>query len=324
MESGQEKRWNFPFTYFFRLKLRNFRDNVLGRKQILPLGILYLYAAMILVADSGSTKTDWRWVGKADRFQTSGYNPYVQGMEAVLNALKQDLLPHLSEERPKAIYFYGSGFSVSEYNEALTRWLIQNTGATMVRAEHDLLGAARAICQNQAGIAAILGTGSNSCFFDGENIVQSKGGHGYLFGDEGSGAYLGKCLVQKILNEELSSAFMQQILERLSCSTSIELRNRIHGKPKPNVALAALAPLILELSGEAEIQEIILGSFRAFVKTTLLKYPQIEHSLLGFTGSVAQYFEKWLHQALSEVGLRASVILHKPIDQLVIFHERFG
>jgi glucosamine kinase len=285
---------------------------------------LYLYPQMILVADSGSSKTDWKWVDTGVSFQTSGYNPYVQGISGVLSVLAEELLPQFTGRVPECIYFYGSGFSVPEYNVALQEWMIQNTGASKAIVEHDLLGAARAICQNRAGIAAIMGTGSNSCLYDGRTIVSSKGGHGYLFGDEGSGADLGKRLVQKLLNEELSPGLSQQILEKLACKAAVDLRNRIHGKPRPNVALAALAPLVLALQEAEEIQLLILESFRAFLNTTLLRYSEIRHLSPGFTGSVAWHFKKHLLQVLSEKGLDSSVVLPKPIDQLAYYHERFG
>lgn len=278
---------------------------------------------MILIAESGSTKTDWKWIGSGESFQTSGYNPYVQGMDSILKILGSELLPLLENQNPNAIYFYGSGFSHPDFNNALQKWFLSHTTAGICEVEHDLLGAARAICLKSAGIAVILGTGSNSCLYDGQQIIDHKGGHGYLFGDEGSGADLGKRLVKAVLDKEFSASLSEEILARLQCQSPVELRNRIHGKPKPNVALAALAPLVLELASQPGIETIILNSFRDFCKTTLLRYPEIEKLPLGFTGSVSIYFQKFLIQVLEEFNLKPTLFVEKPIDRLALYHERF-
>lgn len=278
---------------------------------------------MILIAESGSSKTDWKWIDSGETFQTSGYNPYVQGMNSLLKILEVELLPYLKNRVPSSLFFYGSGFSHPDFNSALESWFLHNTGASNCSVEHDLLGAARAICLNQQGVAVILGTGSNSCLYDGAKIVEHKGGHGYLFGDEGSGADMGKRLVKGILDQEFSTELTSGVLQRLGCEYPVELRNRIHGKPKPNVALAALAPLVLELSIHPEVEAIILQSFRAFCKTTLLRYPEIKILPIGFTGSISIYFQKYLIQVLEEFDLKPTLFVEKPIERLALYHERF-
>jgi len=278
---------------------------------------------MILIAESGSTKTDWKWIDSGESFQTSGYNPYVQGMDSIIKILDSELLPLLENQNPNAIYFYGSGFSHPDFNNALRKWFLSHTTAGICEVEHDLLGAARAICLNAAGIAVILGTGSNSCLYDGQQIIAHKGGHGYLFGDEGSGADLGKRLVKAVLDQEFPPSLSEEILDRLQCQSPVELRNRIHGKPKPNVSLAALAPLVLELASHPEIESLILNSFRAFCQTTLLRYPEIETVSPGFTGSIAIHFQQYLLRVLKEYGLNPSIFVDKPIDRLALYHERF-
>lgn len=287
------------------------------------LGFPLILGQMKLIADSGSSKTDWKWVETGESFQTSGYNPYVQGMDALLKCLGEELVPQLQGKALREIYFYGSGFSHPDYIQGLQQWLVANTTAERAEVEHDLLGAARAICLDQPGIAVILGTGSNSCHFDGRNIVSHRGGHGYLFGDEGSGADLGKRLVKGILDQDFSETLSQKILELLECTNPIELRNRIHGKPKPNVALASLAPVVLELSENPEVEALILNSFRAFCANTLLKYPEIRLLSPGFTGSISRYFQPWLLQVLAENGMEPSVFVDRPINRLVLYHERF-
>lgn len=278
---------------------------------------------MVLIAESGSSKTDWKWLPSGELFQTPGYNPYVQGMDQLLAALERDLPPVSRHSRPKEIFFYGSGFSHPGFNEALKNWLLNWFQAESCAVEHDLLGAARAICLEQPGIAVILGTGSNSCLYDGKNIISTRGGHGYLFGDEGSGADLGKRLVKGILDQDFSPEFSRMMLDRLECAHPVELRNRIHGKPRPNVALAALAPLILETATHPEAESIILDSLRSFCRLTLLRYPEIHSLPIGFTGSIARYFKPWLERVLGEHSLQASIIVDRPVERLALYHERF-
>lgn len=277
----------------------------------------------MLIAESGSSKTDWKWLPSGKQFQTPGYNPYVQGMDNLLAALEKDLPPDTRNSQPKEIFFYGSGFSHPEFNEALRKWLRNWFQAESCAVEHDLLGASRAICLDQPGIAVILGTGSNSCLYDGRSIVSTRGGHGYLFGDEGSGADLGKRLVKGILDQDFSPDFTQMVLNRLECGHPVELRNRIHGKPRPNVALAALAPLVLESASYPEAEDIILESLRSFCHLTLLRYPEIQTLPIGFTGSIALYFKPWLERVLEEFSLKASIIVDRPVERLALYHERF-
>lgn len=279
---------------------------------------------MNLVAESGSTKTDWMWTGSVQKagFQTSGYNPYVQGMENLISCLESELIPALQGEIPEKIWFYGSGFSHPDFNLQLEKWFQEKTGARFCSVEHDMLGAARAACMDQPGIVAILGTGSNTCRYDGSQIVEYKGGHGYLFGDEGSGADLGKRLVKGVLDAEFPEVVSQKILQHTNCTSPVQLRNSIHGRPRPNVALAALAPLVLQLSAIPEIEKLIEDSFSSFLKKTLLRYPEIQVLPLYFTGSIALHFRPWLEKVMERYPLKSSGYISRPVEKLVLYHEK--
>jgi len=281
---------------------------------------------MNLIAESGSSKTDWLLYdtdqGISTVFTTSGYNPYVLGIDNLLKLLSVELFPNIKNNFIESVWFYGSGFSHPDYNLVLKQWFLENTQAKFVCIEHDLLGAARACCLNSPGLVAILGTGSNTCYYDGEKIVTSKGGHGYLFGDEGSGADLGKRLVKAVLDGELPDTLIQAVLKKTESDSPIALRNSIHGKPRPNVSLAALAPFVLELSVHKEVQSLIENAFRDFIRLTLARYPESRYLPVHFTGSIALYFADTLLPEMKKAGLITGSIFPRPLERLKLFHEK--
>ena len=276
-----------------------------------------------LIADSGSTKTDWllSTSSEAISFSTSGYNPYILGMEALIHKLAAELMPHIQDMPVHKIRFYGSGFSSDSYISALQDWFALHLGTQDVQVAHDMLGTARACCGHAAGIAAILGTGSNSCLFDGKQIQRTLGGHGFLFGDEGSGVDLGKRMVKAMLEQTISPRVSQLILEDTQCKTVLELRNKIYRAEKMNTALAALSQWMLPKIHFPEIEQLVVDSFSDFIERTILKYADSQYLPVHFTGSIALHYNAILIRTLQKYSIQPGNCIGRPVDALVLYHE---
>lgn len=275
-----------------------------------------------LIADSGSTKTDWLLSthGQVVKFSTSGYNPYIMGMPKLIDKLSAELIPHTLGWVIDRIRFYGSGFSTESYIHTLEAWFQENTGAQDVEVAHDLLGTARACCGHEPGITAILGTGSNSCLFDGTHITRNLGGHGYLFGDEGSGADMGKLLIKGMLELTLPTQTIQDILKDTGFATTLDLRNHIYGASQINAALASVSKVLLPRIHQPEIESLVRASFDAFIQKTLLKYPESAFLPVHFTGSIALFYQDILISELKKHQIHPGRCIGRPLDALALYH----
>lgn len=275
---------------------------------------------MILIADSGSTKTDWCGINEGSIFcvQTQGINPFHQSQETILAILYRELLPQLPVEPIEYIYFYGSGCTPQKgklLNSCLKKVFGEQTHTEVY---NDLLGAARALCGHDSGIACILGTGSNSCYYDGEKIVDNVPPLGYIIGDEGSGAYMGKRLIadclKKQLPENIRIAFNNEYQ-----FTQEEIIQRIYREPMPNRFLAGMVPFIVKFRQEPAIHKLIMDSFESFIIRNLSQYPS--HVPVYATGSVAYYLQEELREAMNLYGFTLKHIEKAPLKGLVNFHK---
>lgn len=200
---------------------------------------------MMLIADSGSTKTDWCVIldnTPTKRIGTKGLNPFFQSEEEIQQELTHSLLPQLPEGTIDSVYFYGAGCT-PEKAPTLRRAIADSLPIVgNIKAYSDMLAAARGLCGREAGITCILGTGSNSCFYDGKEIVNHISPLGFILGDEGSGAVLGKLLVGDILKNQLSPAIKEAFLKQFDLTVP-EIIDRVYRQPFPNRFLASLSPL---------------------------------------------------------------------------------
>ena len=276
---------------------------------------------VILLADSGSTKTDWALLGGKGRlveFQTAGINPFYQSEEDIRLTMRE-VLPYVEEEGvcPAKVYFYGAGCAFPEKNR-----LVEAAVAGVLHApcevQSDLLAAARALCGHRPGIACILGTGSNSCFYDGQEMAANVPPLGYILGDEGSGAVLGKRLVADCLKGVLPRTVQERFFKRFGLSRQ-EVMDRVYKQPFPNRFLASLSPFLLENMGEPSVRAIVLGCFRAFFRRNVMQY-DFRHHAVHFTGSVAWHYRVWLEQVAREEGVSVGSILPRPMEGLVRYH----
>ena len=277
---------------------------------------------MMLIADSGSTKTDWCVIldnTPIKRIGTKGLNPFFQSEEEIQQELTHSLLPQLPEGTIDSVYFYGAGCT-PEKAPTLRRAIADSLPVVgNIQAYSDMLAAARGLCGREAGITCILGTGSNSCFYDGKEIVNHISPLGFILGDEGSGAVLGKLLVGDILKNQLSPAIKEAFLKQFDLTVP-EIIDRVYRQPFPNRFLASLSPFIAQHLEEPGIRQLVLGSFIAFLRRNVMQYDYTQYPA-HFIGSVAHCYKEILQEAAQETGIRIGKILQSPMEGLIQYHS---
>lgn len=276
---------------------------------------------MILIADSGSTKTDWRLVNsdkQIQSFQTIGFNPYYIAKQQMLEELSKSALAD-NKISVTHVYFYGAGCSSFAKSSEIKQTLNSFFSNAEIEVSHDLLAAARALCREQAGLVAILGTGSNSCFFDGRTIVKNVSSLGFILGDEGSGAHLGKTFIQTLLNKEISLDIQLKFDEKFNL-TLPDILDAVYKKPLPNRFLAQFVPFILENKSNNQINDIIHSCFQSFFTKHVCKYENYQQYPLHIVGSVGYVFKTELEKVANSNRVELGKIIKQPVDELVKYH----
>ena len=276
---------------------------------------------MILIADSGSTKTDWCLVDNGvlvKQIFTKGTNPFFQTEDEISAEVSENLLPYLNTAKVDAVWFYGAGCAFPEKNE-IVRAAIARHLDVPIEVGSDLLGAARGLCGRQPGIACILGTGSNSCFYDGKEIVSNVSPLGFILGDEGSGAVFGKMLVGDVLKNQLPAALKEEFLARYELTPAIILE-RVYKKPFPNRFLASLSPFLVEHLDVPEIHTLVLNGFKAFFDRNVKQYDYKQYPV-HLIGSLAYYYRPVLQEAAEQTGVRLGTIKQSPMEGLISYHS---
>jgi glucosamine kinase len=276
---------------------------------------------VICIADSGSTKTDWVLVdeksGDEHRFVSMGLNPFYVHQkkieEVFLSTIPQE---HLS--KIVAIHFYGAGCSSDKRNQIVQEALTNASSCKDEFVYHDLLGAARAACQFNEGVASILGTGSNSCLYDGLKILDNVDNLGFVLGDEGSGGHIGKELIRARCYRDMPADIAAHI-DAVYKFDKDDVLDHVYHDPLPNTFVASFAPICSEFRDSEFIQNLLHNVFSEFVQKHLLKYkrPDWPHHFLG---SIACEFETELRQVLNKFGLTPGIFERKPINALVKYH----
>lgn len=275
-----------------------------------------------LIADSGSTKTEWCLLQgkKKITVSTQGISPYFLDAAQVQAILVKELLPKLKKNVPTEIFFYGTGCS----NPANVKMIRQSIKAVFPKAkitvDHDLAGAAKALCGHSKGIACILGTGSNSCYYNGKKIVKNSPGLGYVLGDEGSGTYLGK----KVLQYYLYNTFDAELMDRFNSTykTSVtEILDAVYKKPLPNRYLASFAQFLVENRGHFMVENIIEDGLNDFFFNHIYKYRESWTMPINFVGSVAYGFRDILKELCDSYELQLGKVLKSPMVGLISYHQ---
>ncbi|MHC1775303.1 MAG: ATPase [Lentimicrobium sp.] len=277
---------------------------------------------MILIADSGSTKTDWCLIdnnGERKSIQTIGINPYQMNSTAIKEVLDKELYPFIYPDKVKEIYYYGAGCSTERKCQTIDNVLHDFFTIANIEVHHDLLGAARALCGHEPGIACILGTGSNSCFFDGKNITESFVSLGYLLGDEGSGAYMGKQLLFDYFHGIIPKEIMENFNHQFK-PTVEKFLDALYNQPRPNRFLASFSPFILENIHQSYMKNLVKKCFDDFFMINVSKYPDYKSVKVNFLGSVAYYFRSILQESAETAGITTNKIYRSAIEGLIDFH----
>lgn len=278
---------------------------------------------MILIADSGSTKTDWCFgttLHNCQIIHTEGINPFHLTEEKIRQILRESLLaqqPFLKEE-VKTVFFYGAGCT-PEKGEKLFGLLAEAFPYACIQVESDLLGAARALCKHQPGIACILGTGTNSCVYDGQGITHHTPPLGYILGDEGSGAYLGKRFVGDCIKQQLPSDLLEGLLKEYNL-TIPDILDKVYRQPQGNRFLASLTPYIYKHRSLLEVRLFLRDCFTEFLRRNILPYPEHTQIPVSFAGSIAWFFQQELNESAREFNLHTGIFIQSPIQELKAFH----
>ena len=277
---------------------------------------------MIVIADSGSTKTDWVVLHENSslHFKTQGINPFFLQKDEVIHqltkAFPKDLQPNLVER----LYFYGPACSTDERCVIVANPLKAFFTKAQVHVESDLLGSARALFQDEEGIACILGTGSNSGLYNGQEIIENITSTGFILGDEGSGAHLGLELAKKYINHQLETETEQLFFDTFNLSAE-QIIDKVYKSPYPNRFLASLSPFIYNHIHISSLRQIAENSFSDFIDLHILPYRNAKNSPIACVGSVAYYYQDVIKEIAQKKGLTISQIVQKPIQDLIRFHE---
>jgi N-acetylglucosamine kinase-like BadF-type ATPase len=277
---------------------------------------------MILIADSGSTKTEWALIdqGKeAGSFLTSGINPFFQTADDIESMLRAEQFA-AGISAIDSVYFYGAGCANEEKNAIVKEGISRVVKAVNYEIGSDLLAAARSLCQGEPGVACILGTGSNSCLYNGKDITMNVSPLGFILGDEGSGAVLGRMLVSDVLKNQLPKQIIDLFYEKYKTSRP-EIQDRVYKQPFPNRYLAQYTRFLSENIDKPEIERIVVQGFDSFIKRNLLQYPGIETQRVHFTGSVAFYFGAQLKKVMNNNNLVLGKIVKAPMEDLINYHR---
>jgi glucosamine kinase len=276
----------------------------------------------ILIADSGSTKCEWCFVSKVRKqvIYTQGASPYFLSELQLVEMMRKELVPALGSRIPLHIYFYGTGCAAAKNRALVKRALMQVFPNAGIEVQHDLTGAARALCGGKKGIVAILGTGSNSGYYNGNKIIRNSPGLGYVLGDEGSGAYLGK----KVLQYYLYQTFDRELHKKFHVKYKLvadEILDAVYKKPLPNRYIASFAIFLKENRGHYMIENILEDGLLDFFSIHLARYPESGKIPVYFTGSVAFGFQDILKELCKTFGWEYGNFLAKPMAGLVDYHK---
>ena len=277
---------------------------------------------MKVIADSGSTKTQWVVLDDGrviTDLTTRGFNPFYYKADELEKALFEELQGNINGEEIEEVYFYGAGCSNESNCLLVTNSLQPFFKKAKISTEHDLTGAAAALLQNKAGIACILGTGSNSCMWDGKKITAHLPSLGWLLADEGSGTYLGKLLLQTILSGDAEPELTEKFYKAFNLDFESTL-HKLYGEPAPNRFFASLSRFVAENIEFASCREAVKKSFSDFIEKQVSKYPDYQNQVVSFTGSVAFVYQDILKEVLRENNIRLGIILKNPMEGLVKYH----
>ena len=281
---------------------------------------------MIAIVDGGSTKCDWVILensGKiSQKTESIGFNPNIINADLIPQEIEKNLHLFLIKNQLDYIYFYGSGCGTVE-NALLVETQLQKVFPyAKVTVKEDLTAAAYAAYNGKPAIVCILGTGSNSCYFDGESIRRDLPSLGFLIGDEGSGSALGKHLVRRFFMKKLPQDLHQEFVETYHLTIEDAIKNMYHN-PRANAYLAEFNKFVVQRKQHPYFQNMVFDEMKNFFEYQVLPYEEAREAEINFIGSIAYYYEDILRAAAAELNLTVGHIVQKPIESLVEFHKKY-
>lgn len=278
---------------------------------------------MILIADSGGSKIDWRLLKRdksISQANTPGFNPYYQPVDDLRKTLRESIQP-IADEKVDEIFFYGAGVSSEKNQDAIKSVFREFFDGARIEIGWDLLAAARALCGHEPGIACIIGTGSNSCLYDGTHITGNIANLGWILADEASGANIGRKFLVDYLRDKFPPALAAAFKERFPF-TREEFLEKVYQKEKPSAFLASFMRFIFQHLKEPYCHKLVYNNFAEFYDNNVIPYPGSKNLKVHFTGSVAFYFSDILRQVANDKGITVKNILESPIAGLTLFHQK--
>lgn len=277
---------------------------------------------MILLADGGSTKVDWCLIDQGQLVKqifTEGANPFFRTSEDISDELSRVLKPEIEKYKIDSIHFFGAGCAFPEKNEII-RIAINNVfDVSEIEVGSDLLAAAKGLCRKKKGIACIIGTGSNSCFYDGKEIKQNVSPLGYILGDEGSGAVLGRLLVGACLKNQLTEGLKEKFFQQFDLSPEIIL-DKVYKQPLANRFLAGLSPFLIQNIEDKTICSLVRLAFQDFFVKNVMQY-DYRNNTIHLTGSIAYHYREVLKSVAQELRLELGTIEQSPMEGLIKYYS---
>lgn len=277
---------------------------------------------MILLADGGSSKVDWRLVEQGKEIKqigTKGANPFFRTREDISYELKEALKPLVNGYSINAVHFFGAGCANPEKNNIIKEAIADNIETSLIEVDSDLLAAARGLCGKNKGIACIIGTGSNSCFYDGKEIKENVSPLGYILGDEGSGAVLGRLFVGSCLKNQLTKGLKEKFLAEYELTPAIIL-DRVYKQPLANRFLASLSPFLKSHLDDNTVYSLVYNAFKDFFVKNVMQY-DYKNNTVYFTGSVAYHYSEVLRKVGTDLGITIGTINQSPMDGLIKYYS---
>lgn len=279
---------------------------------------------MILIADGGSTKTSWCLINEAGRrihFNTEGYNPYFAKQDYIENSLRTTLPDNLDTEKVEEVYYYGAGCSTENNKEIVAGAMRKVFTKAKINIDHDLLASCRALLGNEPGFAAILGTGTNTCLYDGNDVTLNIDSLGYFLGDEGSGSNIGKRLLADYMKGFMPKGLSESFFNIYGL-TNEQIFDHIYNQPLPNRFCASFSKFLYDFKAvyPEYTQDVVDTAFTAFFEKLVIHYPNYKNYVLNCVGSVGYSFRDRLSVVADKYEMGVGKLIRSPIDDLVDYH----
>jgi len=277
---------------------------------------------MILIADSGSSKTDWRVIdrqGEIQQFRTIGFNPFYQTAAEMAEGMRTEDLLQLRGKIDQ-VFFYGAGCTSDKNRATVVQTINSFYEQAKVTVDHDLMAAARATCGHNPGIACILGTGCNSGDYNGREIVANRPSPGYLLGDEGGGSYIGRHFLQDFIYEDMPTPIREMAIQEFGI-TSLIIQENVYQKPFPNRYMASFCNFISKHKADPYCYMLYYNGFKDFFHRHVMRYDNYQEKPVSFVGSIAYHNSDILRKVAADLGISVNIILETPIAGLTLYHK---